>query len=287
MFHYLGEDILQHTKAQLARQHFQSRRAKDLLNALEERSRYFQFGKDVPKVEDDNKQTDCAKTDTWFRPDDLKNADQMNEVGPNGRNYNWDKYGKKPPQHTYSLIGNVFSTGMDFSGKETLNIPKEAYIRPSHARRRRGPTESGVAVQPRHGSAPPTAMDLPANIRHKFGTTVCNVVLSDKQKVQQTLDQQRKRRDQMHKTRKQNPSTEMPPDDADPQYEALGLALRQNVFPGFTYDHKSSTSKDVYTNDVYDNRQTDPDEYRYQRDELSKYIIWNNVHYQRIYFKDK
>ncbi len=147
----------------------------------------------------------------------------------------------------------MFSTGMDY-----FDIP-------TYAQRRVRPN----LTQPGLWQASNAAMDLPPNIRHHFGTTVCETVLADNHKVQQTLHRQRKQRDQMYRSNKKKPPIEMPPDDADPQYEALGLTLRQNTFPGFTYGHKCSMSNSVHTLDVH-NRHVDPSMFRNQRDELSK-----------------
>ena len=267
-----GAQILEHTHEQLCQQEQQACRARDMLDNLEKRSRYFdlktQQGTTQPHQGHERSEQKMSRKD-------LENASEINgHIGLNERgSFNYDKYGRKARTHQYSLIGSALTKGMEFPRHDPdyIAYPEEAYV-PTTASgpRQYWPQSNQSAENAKRNRSAPATEDLPPNIRHQFGTSVCQAVLADSGKVAETLDGQRRLANSLRRTRVVKTVRSLKPEDTNPQYEALGLALRQNVFPGYTYDHKNSITKTIYNPDVHNNRVPDPDEFRYQRDELSK-----------------
>ncbi|XP_060071834.1 uncharacterized protein LOC132551671 [Ylistrum balloti] len=207
-----------------------------------------------------------------------KLAKEMNQIGLNDRNsYNRDKYGQRAPVHQYSLCGDILRPGMETVRREKTEYP--AYVGHSE-RHRKAPTGT-----PRHASARPAAeprsiVPLPPNIRHQFGSRVCDFLLSDEKKVEKTVNEQNLRRERLLR-----PSKHLDIPDMDkelkPEYEMLGNAMRQNIFPGYTMNHKKSMTKLAYDDSVHLRRYPDPDQWRYQRDELSTWAE-RNILYERM-----
>ena len=192
---------------------------------------------------------------------------QMNHVGLNERNsYNRDKYGNRGPTHNYRLAGDVMRPReMDMPRRRErteVNIPKKK--------------KEIEDVLPIGGSPGPEkerlAVDLPDNIRHHFGSKICEDLLADEKVVSKTLEYQKNDRMSREKAT-------IPPIDKElnPEYESLGNFMRMNVFPGYNVNHKISTTKSTFTDDVHLRRIPDPDKWRMQRDDLSKYAYdFNN-----------
>ncbi|XP_033744831.1 uncharacterized protein LOC117330545 isoform X1 [Pecten maximus] len=207
----------------------------------------------------------------------VKFAREMNKIGLNDRNsYNRDKYGHKAPVHQYSLCGDILRPGMETVRREKTEYP--AFVGHSE-RHRKAPTGT-----PRHASAGPaeprSVVPLPPNIRHQFGSRVCDFLLSDEKKVENTVNEQKLRRQRLLR-----PSKHLDIPDMDkelkPEYEMLGNAMRQNIFPGYTMNHKKSMTKLAYDDSVHLRRYPDPDQWRYQRDELSTWAE-QNILYERM-----
>lgn len=202
-------------------------------------------------------------------------ARRMNRVGLNERSsYNYDKYGKerKLPAHQYSLIGDILRPGNDFAARrEMTDIP----IRTQNTNNNMLQTCIGRQPSARDANSPRAAIDIPPNIKHQYGTRVCDNLLSDEKVVKQTLEEQAKSRASGKK--KDRVSITALEKQLKPEYEQLGNFMRQNVFPGYTIDHHTSTTKSVYTDDVHLNRNPDPDKWRYQRDELSTWAEHNVI----------
>lgn len=199
-------------------------------------------------------------------------AKKMNRVGLNDRSsYNYDKYGKgkKLPAHQYSLIGDILRPGNDFAARrEKTDIPQKKLNTNNNVLDMYDPTLRRQASA-RGGQSPKAVIDLPPNIKHQFGSQQCDKLLSDEKLVKQTIDEQAKvRADSKKKERVAVTALEK---ELKPEYEQLGNFMRQNVFPGYTMGHHTSTTKSVFTDDVHLKRHPDPDKWRYQRDELSKY----------------
>lgn len=224
----------------------------------------------------------------WFSEDDLKGSKYINIVGLNERqSFNRDKYGEKPPVHNYSLIGDVLRPGMDFPRRERTEIQMRN-LGYGTGDLRGALAASNEQDSPRKQSSKPVAaqsprkaaIDVPPNIKHQFGSRVCDKLLSDKSAVEQTMQDEKDRKESIQ--RKSKPFT-VPAfsKDMNPEYEMLSNAMRMNVVPGYTMNHKTTTTKTAFNDQVHLFRYQDPDKYRYQKDELSKWAE-HNVLRQRM-----
>lgn len=208
----------------------------------------------------------------------LAASKEINSVGLNkNQSYNRDKYGQKAPVHNYSLIGDVLRPGMDFPRRERTEVQmrNQGYgmgdLRgvlaqtppPQKTERQRGGTSARETRK--------ALIDIPPNIKHQFGTKVCDKLFADKNVVEKTVKDQKEEKASTLRTSHpfQVPKFSR---EVNPEYEMLGNALRMNVVPGYTTDHKISTTKSTYNDQVHLFRNHDPDKWRYQKDELSKYI---------------
>ena len=257
--------MLQRKQADYAAQYGRAERADDLLRTAEERARYFSSAVEPPPRKDKDtlqKQSDPSKH--------LKEASLINDVGLQGsKAFNREKFRKRPPVHQYELMGDVLQVGMDLNSSYELD-----YTDPQVGKmlQKAGPKHGRRAV-PVDKEQPKTAIYLPPNIKHQFGTKICNAVLADADKVQSTIDHQKWIRES-HLLAKNTSSTKSGNTEPEPLsgYESLGNALRQNICPGYSTNHTKSVAKSDYNDDVHKNRVPDPDQWRCQRDELSKYI---------------
>ncbi|ELU01997.1 hypothetical protein CAPTEDRAFT_192869 [Capitella teleta] len=121
---------------------------------------------------------------------------------------------------------------------------------------------------------PNLAVDLPRNIQHKFGSSICQNVLCDTDKVNTYFEQRRAANKPSSGGKAVIKKGALQPKT---NYDVLGQALRQDFFPGMTSDHHVGVTKTVYNNDVHKRRVKDPDEWRYQRDEMSTWAERNVI----------
>ena len=222
----------------------------------------------------------------WFRQEDLAGAKDINIVGLNkNQSYNRDKYGNRAPVHNYSLIGDVLRPGMDFPRRERTEVQMRnlGYGKGDM----RGSLVNGMRTPPRGNQSArtprQTSLVLPQNIKHQFGSRVCDKLLSDKEIVDKTIQDQKEFKASIQRTSKKFDVPKFTK-DLNPEYEMLGNALRMNVVPGYTIDHKVSTTKTAFNDQVHLFRYPDPDKYRYQKDELSEYNVSFPLSIGRFYY---
>lgn len=218
-----------------------------------------------------------ASRPSWLSEADIKHAKDINILGLNERgSYNRDKYGQKPKRHNYSLIGDLLAKNMDLK-TSTRELHENAEISNQYRDRRRNHRdklqikidESPTIRQKKSKSL----VELPANIRHKFGSRVCDNLLSDQELVDTALEKQRIFSGPARPSKKENVAGL--PVDLQGNYESLGQAMRYNTFPGLTTEHTISRTKDDFNDTVHLRRDPNPDEHRYQRDELSTWSEHN------------
>ncbi|XP_053393125.1 uncharacterized protein LOC123562340 [Mercenaria mercenaria] len=209
----------------------------------------------------------------WFTDQDIKGAKEINIVGLNqNQSFNRDKYGQKAPVHNYSYIGDILRPGMDFPRRERTEIQMRNLGYGTGDMNGILAAESAPPQRANASARSPrkTAIAVPPNIKHQFGTRVCDKLLSDKDVVEKTIRDQKELKESIQ--RKSKPvivpafSKEM-----NPEYEMLSNAMRMNVTPGYTMNHKTSTTKTAFNDQVHLFRYQDPDKWRYQKDELSKW----------------
>ena len=212
----------------------------------------------------------------WFSENDIKGSKDINIIGLNtNQSFNRDKYGKKPPTHNYSYIGDILRPGMDFPRRERTEVQMRNLGYGTGDMK--GVLASISAYSPSRGpgsarSPKKAAIDIPPNIKHQYGTRVCDKLLSDKDVVEKTQKSQKEFKESIQ--RKSKPAV-VPAfsKEMNPEYEMLSNSMRMNVTPGYTMNHKISTTKTAFNDQVHLFRHPDPDKWRYQKDELSKYLI--------------
>ena len=143
--------------------------------------------------------------------------------------------------------------------------------------------ERHLEVTRAHEHLRQTSLVLPQNIKHQFGSRVCDKLLSDKEIVDKTIQDQKDFKASIQRTSKKFDVPKFTK-DLNPEYEMLGNALRMNVVPGYTIDHKVSTTKTAFNDQVHLFRYPDPDKYRYQKDELSEYNVSFPLSIGRFYY---
>jgi len=219
----------------------------------------------------------------WLNENDLKGSKEINILGLNtNQSFNRDKYGRRPPIHNYSLIGDILRPGMDFPRRErtVIQMRNSGYgmgdLRGALVQETNPPPQR-VQKSP---APKPSVIEIPPNIKHQFGSRVCDRLLSDEATVAKTLKEQEECKAAIQRKSKpyQVPkfSKELAPD-----YEMLGNALRMNVVPGYTMNHNVTTTKTAFNDQAHLFRNKDPDKFRYQKDELSRWAE-HNVLRQRM-----
>ena len=270
---YPGAHVYENSKKQENKQLELTKQVNNDLKTKEEEALYrlTQTGYDNYHPTEPGAQTARSQ---WFTQKDLTGAKDINIVGLNkNQSYNRDKYGNRAPVHNYSLIGDVLRPGMDFPRRERTEVQMrnlgygKGDFRGALAEGARTPTKGNQSARtPRH-----TSVTLPPNIKHQFGSRVCDKLLADKDAVNKTIKDQKEINATLQRTSKKFDVPKFTK-ELNPEYEMLGNALRMNVVPGYTIDHKISTTKTAFNDQVHLFRHPDPDKYRYQKDELSKYM---------------
>ena len=208
----------------------------------------------------------------------MKHSRDINIVGLNHRgSYNRDKYGKRPARHKYSLIGDVLATRMEMNSS---NINEDAAkLEYNNGRNvvygRRRQQLPYDPVKDLHFTNNKTErakslIDLPPNIRHMFGSRVCDSLLSDAEKVNRSLEKRKAMSGPPRPSKKEDVKSLSV--NFDDNYESLGATTRYNMFPGLTSGHTISRTQQEFNDEVHLRRVPNPDEFRYQRDELSKFF---------------
>lgn len=276
-----GAAVLEKSKREFESQRNKLNEHSDELRKREEES-LFKFSRGGEQAS--ARQEPGTARSPWFSEQDLKGAKDINILGLNERqSYNRDKYGRKPQVHNYTNIGDPLRPGMDFPRRERTEIQmrnsgygmgdKRGVLASSAL-----PPQTQAPVSARCPRT--TAIDVPPNIKHQYGSRVCDKLLSDKGVVEKTIRDQAELKESIQRRSK---PVKVPPftKELNPDYEMLSNAMRMNIVPGYTMNHKTTTTKSVYTDQVHLFRHQDPDKWRYQKDDLSKWAE-HNVLRQRM-----
>lgn len=136
--------------------------------------------------------------------------------------------------------------------------------------RRYQPIAYDVTQQSQLSKDPPICLlELPANIRHKFGSRNCDALFCDKDLVTMSIDRQKPIMTRQRSS-KININTGLKL-NFDDDYENLGQKLRYDIFPGATTDHIISQAHKDFNNQIHLRRVMSPDTFHHKRDELSMY----------------
>lgn len=277
----LGAAVLEKSKRE-----FETQRKRVQESALEQKKReeallYNQT--EVEKPTEGRRVPGTAHSQQWISEKDLKGAKEINIIGLNpNQSFNRDKYGQKPPVHNYSNIGDVLRPGMDFFRRERTDIQMRNLGYGAGDKRgilaspptSNSPVQNGAktARSPRKST-----IEVPPNIKHQFGSKVCDRLLSDKDVVEKTIRDQEQVRESIQRRSKPFTVPEFTK-EMNPEYEMLSNSMRMNVVPGYTINHKTTTTKSTFNDQVHLFRHQDPDKWRYQKDELSKYQFNYYIH---------
>ncbi|KAL8580402.1 hypothetical protein ACOMHN_020879 [Nucella lapillus] len=229
----------------------------------------------------EKKQRGKSREPTWLTKQDLNHSKDINIVGLNqSGSYNHDRFGNKPPTHNYSLIGDVLSKGNEFGYIQKYD-PDESLLALNESDNNNiGAIRLGwnpkvdpdVECPLKPKSA---AVKLPPNIRHQYGSRVCDALLADEKKVSETLDKQ--------KTGQRSAKTPLGVDIKDYEAKAsgsyfdVGHVTRFNLFPGHSMLDMNSTLKADHNDIVYLRREPMTDEYRVIKDGYATWAEQNLV----------
>ncbi|GFR66268.1 testis-expressed protein 33 [Elysia marginata] len=275
-----GRDILESSRRDVLQQKHQLEEAEQQLKFKSQQA--LAFSESLLRSSD-TPQSKTATRPVWLSEQDLEHSRDINILGLNERgSYNRDKYGRKPRRHNYSLIGDVFANRME------MNVPKmiedseklDAYNNGRsvvYGRRRQHQLPYDPVKDLHFTKDRPERMkslvDLPPNIRHMFGSRVCDSLLSDAEKVNKSLEKRKALSGPPRPSKKEDVKS-LPVNFAG-NYESLGATTRYNVFPGLTSGHTISRTQQEFNDEVHLRRVPNPDEFRYQRDELSTWSEHN------------
>ena len=246
------------------------------MDLVEKESKYFKVGT-VGKTKPEA--TKPSRSVMWHDKESLEHAEDMNNVSvqPGKKGYNRDKYEPAKPSHQYSLIGDPVKLGMDVDQAPPKQSSSEK-LEPKYERHRNPDWQPKEAYMPKPQPEPDAMgimVDLPPNIRHQFGTKICKEVLSDKSKLDATLEEQAKSRAAANKSKIASEAEKNILIDLSPSYDDLSRSIRQNVFPGYPARTKLTTKQDAYTWDVFERSVPMTDEFKVYRDEYSKSNIFS------------
>ncbi|KAF6039966.1 hypothetical protein EB796_001726 [Bugula neritina] len=262
-----AKDQLQVAKEQIGKKEQELNNRQAALSDMEKRAKY--YASVAPSLHKDEQ---LKKKLLLAEPGlDFELVNKMNNVGYAKINtYNKDKHRERPPAHKYAVIGDPLEYGMDFSLHQTEthekykgHIPISEQLRHHRSLRQ-------------YKSAPPTVLEkgaIPANIRAKYRSYLVDELFADQEavdKVKHQLNEEKIRQQRRHE------KTELPPVvlTTPKNYGDLSHALRQDKFGGYSFLN-ASLMKDSHTQQVFDRRYRDPDEFRHTWDEYGKWAAMN------------
>ena len=224
----------------------------------------------TPRKQLANQSAGTSSRPAWLTKEALQHSKDINIVGLNERgSYNRDKYGHKAKRHNYSLIGDIMAKNMDFKSPRTeLNsASEEAFSEYKVGRRhKREKLPNNINDLPKQDNKSQSLVNLPANIRHMFGSRICDSLLSDKELVDQAKERQKVR------SGPPRPSRQVDVESLPVDVKKDLVSMRSNMFPGLSSDNTISRTQDDFNDTVHLRRVPNTDEFRYVRDELSEYI---------------
>lgn len=211
----------------------------------------------------------------WLSKKDLEHSDDINAVDLIARGRcKRDRHQDNTEVYNKNLSEDAMENSY-FNTSEAFQKTLSAYKKNREAGWRRHVDVSDETVeQPLFLSKPQSTcpIDLPLNIRHKFGSHICDTLLSDKDLLSMSIDKQKLLSGPRRPSKKDH--IKSLPIDLESTYESLGQFTRYDVFPGLATDQTISQTKKEFTNEVHKAKAQNPDKFRHQRDQLSMYIIY-------------
>lgn len=208
--------------------------------------------------------------DIKHNPRDIALGEQFNRLGLDQRmDYNYDRYRRPVTNSKYQHAGTVLAKGGLFSYKGKNYATVKGTL-----------SGSGTGLTPVESPTKATQgiYYIPPNIRHTYGDSLCNELLENKEEFRKSLEPKLPGR--RHTGAPRSPvHIEL---KSEPLYDALGNALRQDIFNGVSHSHIKSLNTSSYTEEVpAKSTETYPPKFGVQRNADSK---WNedNVLRQRM-----
>ncbi|XP_076458976.1 uncharacterized protein LOC143292511 isoform X2 [Babylonia areolata] len=232
------------------------------------------------RPDSERKERGKSREHAWLTKQDLDHSEDINNVGlSKSGNFNHDKYGNKPPTHNYSLIGDVLSKGNEFGHCQKYDPDQSLAALNVSDNNNLGAIRLGwnprVDPDTEMPLKPKSAVKLPPNIRHQFGSRVCDSLLADKKKVSETMEKQKK------EERASKSTSEIDIKEyeakASSSYFDVGHVTRFNVFPGYSMLDMNSTMRATHNDVVYLRRVPMTDEYRIIKDGYATWAEQNLV----------
>ncbi|XP_067673063.1 uncharacterized protein [Haliotis asinina] len=267
-------DILLRKRADFEHQKEVARKSQNDLKSAEEKALAFSPDLKNTSMTSASRRGQTDKEHKWFTERDIEHAKDVNVGGLTATgSYNRDKYGRKSKVHSYSQMGDILYPGMEFTTQQGNDTNQNSSFRKRSQQRTNITNDLEIQTAGASQPAPRSVIAIPANIRHKYGSAVCDALFSDAATVAASMARYKELEAPVQNRRPEQPGVFKKNDN--PEYDLLSNATRQNVFPGYTSGYKISTTKTVYNDNVFNQRYQDPEEYRYQRDELSKWAEHN------------
>ncbi|XP_033630654.1 uncharacterized protein LOC117292639 [Asterias rubens] len=214
------------------------------------------------------------QNDVKHNPRDIALGEQFNRLGLDQRmDYNYERFRQPAKNSKYQHAGNALGKGGMFSykGKKYATVQG-----------RGSKSRSGTGLAPVEFPNKVKSDDIfyiPANIRHTHGQDLCNTLLKNPEEFRQSMEAKEPARRRM--VVKSSPSDHIAL-TSEPFYDALGNALRQDIFNGVAHSHIKSLNTSSYTDEVASkSTESYPPKFGVQRNADSK---WNedNVLRQRM-----
>ncbi|XP_071954560.1 uncharacterized protein [Antedon mediterranea] len=175
------------------------------------------------------------RADVKHQSGDIAYAAEFNHLGLDSRyDYNYERCRPRIKQGSYKQAGNVLTTGNLFTYKGKSN--SSSISDTGRLQLHRGISSSSARSYASSNSIPP-------NIKHTYGEELCSKVKLEimAEKSSLTLDG--------NSTLSSSKSSPAP--ERDPMYDALGNALRQDIFNGVPHNKVNSLNMDSYTQDIH------------------------------------
>lgn len=231
--------------------------------------------------EPEDKPACLTREGPWLSLQDLEHSSDINNVGiGKSGGYNRDRYSKKPPTHSYALIGDVLGKGNEF-GQPQIYDPDESLIALNLS-------QNNNKEMIRLGFNPPvdpdveaplkkqSCIDMPPNIRHKFGSKVCDDLLQDPTTVRALLEKERRSKP-LVRSKFEVDTKEYTAKAESGNYFEVGQVTRYNIFPGHSTLNQSGVFNAVHNDVVYLRREQINEEFRMVKDAYAAWAEQNLV----------
>ena len=222
------------------------------------------------------------QTDVKLHSRDISLAEQFNKLGFGSKiqrdyigypeyivkkpgEYNYERYRPKPNNSQFKNSGNVLGAGglFTYNGKEYATVGNTSSQTGSFKRQ-------PLYLNSKSNQTSGLAIEIPANIRAIHGAHLCKELLKDEERVKKALHLVPSAK----KKTKPEMSTVVIDHSTDPMYNALGNALRSDVFNGPSYGYLKSLNTASYTDDIPKrSTETFPPKFGVQKNADSKFNV--------------